>query len=91
MIILNNKIYETKIIVYYRMLSSVNFAEDGALVRIGDWAFYNCHELTNIVIPEGVTEIGHAAFYGCTYLTEITLPSSVQEVADNGFALCGKL
>jgi hypothetical protein len=74
-----------------RMLSSVNFAEDGALTMIGDWAFYNCHELTNITIPEGVTEIGHAAFYGCTYLTEITLPSSVQEVADNGFALCGKL
>ena len=74
-----------------RMLSSVIFAEDGALTTIGDWAFYNCHELTNIVIPEGVTKIGHAAFYGCTYLTEITLPSSVQEVADNGFALCGKL
>lgn len=74
-----------------RMLSSVNFAEDGALTMIGDWAFYNCHELTNITIPEGVTEIGHAAFYGCTYLTEITLPSSIQEVADNGFALCGKL
>ena len=74
-----------------RMLSSVNFAKDGALTMIGDWAFYNCHELTNITIPEGVTEIGHAAFYGCTYLTEITLPSSIQEVADNGFALCGKL
>jgi hypothetical protein len=74
-----------------RMLSSVNFAEDGAVTTIGDWAFYNCHELTNITIPEGVTEIGHAAFYGCTYLTEITLPSTIQEVADNGFALCGKL
>ena len=48
-----------------RMLSSVNFAEDGAVTTIGDWAFYNCHELTNITIPEGVTEIGHAAFYGC--------------------------
>ena len=74
-----------------RMLSSIDFAEDGALTMIGDWAFYNCHELTNIVIPERVTEIGHAAFYGCTYLTEITLPSSVKEVADNGFAFCGKL
>ena len=74
-----------------RMLSSVNFAEDGALTRIGNWAFYNNHELTNLVIPEGVTEVGHAAFYGCTYLAEMTLPSTVQEIADNGFALCGKL
>ena len=74
-----------------RMLSSVNFAEDGALTRIGNWAFYNNHELTNLVIPEGVTEVGHAAFYGCTYLAEMTLPSTVQEIADNGFALCAKL
>ena len=74
-----------------RMLSSVNFAKDGALTRIGNWAFYNNHELTNLVIPEGVTEVGHAAFYGCTYLKEMTLPSTVQEIADNGFALCAKL
>ena len=74
-----------------RMLSSVAFAENGALTRIGNWAFYNNHELTNLVIPEGVTEVGHAAFYGCTYLKEMTLPSTVQEIADNGFALCAKL
>ena len=74
-----------------RMLSSVAFAENGALTRIGNWAFYNNHELTNLVIPEGVTEVGHAAFYGCTYLKEMTLPSTVQNIADNGFALCAKL
>ena len=74
-----------------RILSSITFAEDGELSRIGNWAFYNNHELTNVVIPEGVTEIGHAAFYGCTYLNELTLPSTMQQVADNGFALCGKL
>lgn len=75
----------------YHMLSSVNFAENEALTRIGNQAFYNNHELTNLVIPEGVTEVGHAAFYGCTYLAEMTLPSTVQEIADNGFALYAKL
>ncbi len=74
-----------------RMLSSVTFSKNGALTRIGNWAFYNNHELTNLVIPEGVTEVGHAAFYGCTYLKEMTLPSTVQDIADNGFALCAKL
>lgn len=74
-----------------RMLSSVYFAENGALTSIGNWAFYNCHELTDIIIPEGVTEIGSAAFYGCTYLKELTLPSSLQSIADNAFALCAKL
>ena len=74
-----------------RLLSEVNFAEDGALTEIGNWAFYNCHELKNVVIPEGVTNVGYAAFYGCTYLKELTLPASMQSVADNGFALCEKL
>lgn len=61
------------------------------LQRIGNWAFYNCHELQNLEIPEGVTEIGDAAFYGCTYLEELSLPSSVRSIGDNTFALCAKL
>ena len=76
-----------------RSLTSVVFeaADSSVLTRIGDWAFYNCHELQQISIPEGVTEIGKAAFFNCTYLKELTLPASMQSVADNGFALCEKL
>ena len=61
------------------------------LRRIGNWAFYNAHELQHLDIPEGVTEIGDGAFYGCTYLEEMVLPSSVQSIGDNCFALCAKL
>ncbi len=66
-------------------------ASTSQLRRIGNWAFYNAHELQNLEIPEGVTEIGDGAFYGCTYLEEMVLPSSVQEIGDNTFALCSKL
>jgi len=66
-------------------------ASTSLLRRIGNWAFYNAHELQNLEIPEGVTEIGDGAFYGCTYLEEMVLPSSVQEIGDNTFALCSKL
>ena len=62
-----------------------------SLWRIGSWAFYNCHQLQNLTIPEGVTEVGDAAFYGCTYLEDMVLPSTIQEIGDNGFALCAKL
>ena len=61
------------------------------LHRIGNWAFYNAHELQHLTIPEGVTEIGDGAFYGCTYLENLVLPSSVQSIGDNCFALCSKL
>ena len=66
-------------------------AAGSALWRIGSWAFYNCHQLEHLTIPEGVTEVGDAAFYGCTYLVDMTLPSTVQSIGDNGFALCAKL
>ena len=66
-------------------------ASGSSLWRIGSWAFYNCHQLQNLTIPEGVTEIGDAAFYGCTYLEDMVLPSTIQEIGDNGFALCAKL
>ena len=74
-----------------RSLEKVTFATPSALNNIGDWAFYNCHTLQNIVIPENVTEIGNGAFYGCTYLTELILPASVQAIGDNAFALCSRL
>ncbi len=66
-------------------------ASASQLKKIGNWAFYNAHELQNLEIPEGVTEIGDGAFYGCTYLEEMVLPSSVQTIGDNCFALCAKL
>ena len=64
---------------------------DVALQRIGNWAFYNCHALENLVIPEGVTEVGDAAFYGCTYLDLLALPSTTQRIGDNCFALCSRM
>jgi hypothetical protein len=66
-------------------------ASGSSLWRIGSWAFYNCHQLQDLTIPEGVTEIGDAAFYGCAYLEDMVLPSTIQEIGDNGFALCAKL
>ena len=74
-----------------RLLRDVQFSANGQLTAIGNWAFYNCHELQSIAIPEGVTAVGYAAFYGCTYLADISLPSTVESIADNGFALCAKL
>ena len=73
-----------------RSIASVEFAGD-KVQRIGDWAFYNCHELNKIDIPEGVTEIGKAAFYGCSYAQVAHLPASVQVIGDNAFAHCSKI
>ena len=73
-----------------RSLTSVEFAGN-AVTHIGSWAFYNCHNLTTITIPEGVEEIGDAAFYGCAYAQTLNIPASVQSIGDNTFALCSQL
>ena len=74
-----------------RKLKMIHFAANSQLQTIGDWAFYNCHNLRSLTLPEGVTNVGDAAFYGCNYLTEITLPSTIKKVADNAFALCPRM
>ena len=51
----------------------------------------NGEELTNLVVPEGITTIPARAFYGCTGLTSITLPSSLNIIGEYAFALCSGL
>ena len=47
---------------------SVEFEEGSVCESIGAHAFYNCHPLTSITIPNSITSIGYDAFYGCDSL-----------------------
>jgi hypothetical protein len=71
-----------------RMLAELTFAEGSTLTEVGNWAFYNCHGLQTVVLPEGVTTVGEAAFYGCSHLKELVLPASMAYVAESGFGDC---
>ena len=42
-----------------------------SLVSIDDWAFYSCHNLSEIEIPSSVTSINARAFDNCSYLMAI--------------------
>ncbi|MBE6588622.1 MAG: leucine-rich repeat domain-containing protein [Ruminococcaceae bacterium] len=61
---------------------------DGSVTIIGDYAFYNCTNLTSIKIPESVTSIGASAFKNCTGLTDIKIPASVTSIGSSAFSGC---
>ncbi|MBR2335545.1 MAG: leucine-rich repeat protein [Clostridia bacterium] len=58
--------------------------DDGSVTRIGDNAFYSCHNLEKIDIPDSVTSIGNEAFYACRF-TSIMIPDSVISIGESAF------
>lgn len=46
------------------------------ITKIGNSAFYNCNQLTGVILPN-VTNIGDNAFRGCSTLKEVSLPKVV--------------
>ena len=59
-----------------------------AVIAIGDRAFSDYFNLTDIIIPDSVTSIGNRAFFSCTKLKFVTLPSSVVYIGDYAFSRC---
>ena len=65
---------------------------DGKRVTtIGNCSFYNCTNLTSVIIPDSVTVIREAAFDSCRDLTSITIPDSVTTIGDKAFNECTSL
>ena len=48
-------------------------------------------EITDLVIPEGVTSIGNSAFSGCSSLKSVTIPNSVTTIGNSAFSGCSSL
>ena len=57
---------------------------------IGEWAFENCTDLTNVKIPDSVVYIGSGAFQYCNF-TSVAIPDSVANIGGSAFHGCANL
>ena len=64
-----------------------------SVTSIGESAFGQCRELTDVTIPSSVTSIGMSAFSDCYYLSSVTIPSDSEltSIGDNAFSNCDLL
>ena len=69
-------------------IRSVNLSN---VTRIGENAFINCSNLSNITFSNSLTIIGSYAFRYCTSLTRLEIPSSVTEIQSYAFDGCSNL
>ena len=61
------------------------------VTSVGEYAFYECTDLTSISLPSSVTSIGNDAFYKCSSMTSITLSNSVTSIGNDAFSHCSSL
>lgn len=58
---------------------------------VGANLYVNDEEVTNIIIPEGVTKIGEGAFNRCANLVSVKFPNSLTSIGESAFYGCKNL
>lgn len=61
------------------------------VTSIEDYAFANCHNLVDIVLPDGLKTIGKCTFVGCVSLRTVVVPDSVKRIGSQAFFICKNL
>ncbi len=74
-----------------KTINSIKFEADSAIEYIGEFAFYDCDQLTSIELPATVTSIGDGAFMDCDNLKTVKLSSAITEINDYAFMNCRSL
>ena len=60
-------------------------------LRYGAHLYLNGKEVTDLVIPEGVTSVCDGAFMRCSHLTSVTIPEGVTSIGEYAFYSCWSL
>ena len=61
------------------------------ITEINSKTFYECTNITSVILPSSLETIGSFAFYGCTALTKVEIPDSVTTIENAAFSYCTAL
>lgn len=59
--------------------------------KIGKYAFSECRDLIEVILPNSINIIGSHAFYNCRKLMSITASDGIYEMEDGAFKNCEEL
>ena len=76
--------YQIKDDIYYLVI-------DSGVTSIGNYAFYQVNNITDVTIPTGVKSIGNYAFYECSKLKNIIGADGVVSIGESAFSYCSSL
>jgi len=78
---------QTTLLIYPQGKSG-SYMVPSSVTSIGDYAFYNCTNLTGVTIPNSVTNLGWQAFYHCTSMNRVSIGNSVTGIQYGAFFAC---
>ena len=71
---------------YRSYITNVSMPDE--MTSIGNYAFYNCYNLSSVTIGSGVASIGEYAFADCYSLNAVVIPDKVTTIGEYAFAGC---
>lgn len=87
----NNKITITKYIGSSTIVKVPENIDEIEVSRIGEYAFSECRNITEVILPKSVTSIGSHAFYNCRKLKALTVSDHIHTMEDGSLKNCEML
>ena len=82
---------KTKLIKYPSGKVNREYSIPNGVIRVGEWAFIDCINLTSIIFPNSVTIIDGSAFRWCFNLTSVFFSENTRKIGNYAFQGCCNL
>ena len=64
---------------------------DEGITNVGQYAFYGCGNLKDVLLPDLLDDIGQYSFSLCGHLTSVLIPDGAKTIKGHAFASCDEL